>query len=133
MHAYKQASPVQLHLAALYPRSPSGLSRFCALVAATLAACAHQPTAEETTARFRELSRHEAELSRAEAERGRLVQDGASECAPQLQLATERVCSESEQLCRVSGKLHDRDAETRCLRARETCAAAHEHIRARCR
>ncbi|HEY6877136.1 MAG TPA: hypothetical protein VI299_03915 [Polyangiales bacterium] len=132
MHAYKQASPVQLHLAALYPPSPSSLTRFFVLVAAVLAGCAHKPGAEESAARFRELSRCEAELARAEAQRGRLIQNGTNTCTPPVQQATDRVCSEGHQLCAVSAALHDRDADTRCLRARETCAAAREHLHARC-
>jgi hypothetical protein len=100
---------------------------------ALLGACAHKPSAEQTAERFRELSRHEAELTRAEAERGRLIQEGASECQPPIHAATEQVCSEGQALCIVSKQLDDRDAETRCLRARDACHAAREHIRMRCR
>ncbi|HEX5661298.1 MAG TPA: hypothetical protein VFX59_29115 [Polyangiales bacterium] len=116
---YKQASLVQRHL----------LTLFVSLLGAS---CAH-PSPEQTAAQFRELSRHEAELARAEAERGKLVAAQADECAPPVHDATQRVCGESAEVCTLSKALHDRDAETRCLRAQDACQAAREHVRARCK
>jgi hypothetical protein len=95
-------------------------------------ACAHRPSAADNEQGFRKLQHHEAALARAEGERGHLMQQGASECAPPMHRLTERVCGEASALCETSHSLRDRDANTRCLRARDTCGAAREHVRVRC-
>lgn len=97
-----------------------------------MSGCAHRLSAAESEQGFRKLQQHEAALARAEGERGHLMQQGASECAPPMHQATERVCAEASALCETSHGLRDRDADARCLRARDTCGAALEHVRVRC-
>jgi len=85
--------------------------------------CAHQ--SPDATAAFRRLQVHEANVAHAST---RLA--AATSCSAETEKDEHTLCGASDALCAESATLASRDANVRCERTRDACAAgrARRHV-----
>ena len=119
----KYASCVQGHQASRCGSTRHSLTYL--QVVLLLAGCGRSPglSADEG---FRRIQEHEASLAEASAEL-----ETAADCG-EARLRAERVCTESDALCRVAEELSDDDARARCSSSVEACGGARERITSGC-